>query len=56
MKEFPSHKKYLVTSKQYASESKIVEMGKALGKLVRKNDGKEYLITPFTRVDSELMQ
>ena len=35
----------------YASEQKICELAVGYNKLVRKNDGQEYLISPFAPVD-----
>ena len=56
LKLHPSHKAFLATSTKYASEEKICELGVGYNKLVRKNDGEEYLISPFAPVDMQLMQ
>ena len=55
LKGFPDHKAYLLTSTQYASELKICELAQGYNKLIKKNDGYEYMISPFAPVNLPLL-
>jgi hypothetical protein len=55
LKQHPDHKAYLLTSTQYASEQKICELAQGYDKLIKKNDGEEYLISPFAPVNLPLL-
>jgi len=56
LKAFPDHKTYLLTSTQYASEEKICELAQGYNKLFKKNDGEEYMISPFAPLNLNLLQ
>jgi hypothetical protein len=45
----------LLTSTQYASELKICELAQGYNKLIKKNDGYEYMISPFAPVNLPLL-
>ena len=51
----PDHKAFLLTSTQYASEQKICELAQGYDKLIKKNDGEEYMISPFAPVSLPLL-
>ena len=51
LKQNPDHNKYLLTSTQYASELKICELAHGYNKLIKKSDGEEYMISPFTPIN-----
>jgi hypothetical protein len=51
LKQFPSHKQFLLTSTQYASELKICELAYGYNKLIKKTDGEEFMISPFAPVN-----
>jgi len=51
LKLYPDHKSYLLTSTQYASELKICELAHGYNKLVTKNSGEEFMISPFAPVN-----
>ena len=51
----PDHKAYLLTSTQYASEQKICELAQGYNKLIKKTDGEEYMISPFSPINMALL-
>ena len=55
MKQYPDHKAYLLTSTQYASEQKICELAQGYNKLIKKTDGEEYMISPFSPINLNLL-
>ena len=44
---FPEHKEFLHTSTQYCSEAKMCELALRYNKMFKKEDGNEYIISPF---------
>jgi len=47
LKKMPKHGDYLITSTKYASESQILELARAHNKIHLKDDGEEYLVSPY---------
>ena len=56
LKNQPAHKEFLLTSTQYASEQKICELAIGYNKLFKKNDGHDYIISPFAPVHLSLLE
>mmetsp|Transcript_18984 Transcript_18984/g.13778 ORF Transcript_18984/g.13778 Transcript_18984/m.13778 type:complete len:87 (+) Transcript_18984:247-507(+) len=43
----PKHGDFLITSTKYASESQILELARAHNKIHVREDGEEYLVSPY---------